>query len=487
MSPPARRTRRRRLRHEDRVLLEVLLAAAPAAAIALGVLWTGSFRPQVQWTFTIILVIAVLAFAHAARQRVVRSLQTVSNLLSALREGDYSMRGRSARPDDTLGEVMFEVNQLADALRGQDLGAAETAALLAKVIEETDVALFAFDAERRLRLVNRAGCALLGQRRERILGHQAAELGLAELLDGEAPRTAQLPLAGARGPWELRRTPFRESGRPHVLVVLSDVSRALREEERQAWQRLVRVLSHEINNSLAPISSIAGTLRHSLRGSSADAWGDDAARGLEVIERRADSLARFMTAYARLARLPPPERGRVEVGPWVRRVVELEKRAQVAIEPGAEDAAVTGDAAQLEQLLINLVTNAVDAARETGGGVAVGWHVDDGVVELRVRDEGPGLADTTNLFVPFYTTKPDGSGIGLALSRQIADAHGGALVLENRRDAAGCEARLSLPLVGAERPLPGFAVPHANRSGQASMEIRAHERGPANAKNGRDR
>jgi PAS domain S-box-containing protein len=466
MSGRAARTARRRLRHEDRVLLEVLLAAAPAAAIALGVLWTGSFRPQVQWTFTIILVIAVLGFAHAARQRVVRSLQTVSNLLSALREGDYSMRGRSARADDTLGEVMFEVNALADSLRGQDLGAAEAAALLAKVIEETDVALFAFDAERRLRLVNRAGCTLLGQRRERVLGHAAAELGLDELLDGDAPRTAQLPLTGARGPWELRRTPFRESGRPHVLVVLSDVSRALREEERQAWQRLVRVLSHEINNSLAPISSIAGTLRHTLRGSAGPAaWGEDAARGLEVIERRADSLARFMTAYARLARLPPPERGRVEVGPWVRRVVELEKRARVAIEPGTGDAAVTGDAAQLEQLLINLVTNAVDAARETGGGVEVGWQVDVGAVEIRVRDEGPGLADTTNLFVPFYTTKPDGSGIGLALSRQIADAHGGSLVLENRGDRPGCEARLVLPLAGVDaggsgrwrgwRPEPG--------------------------------
>jgi two-component system nitrogen regulation sensor histidine kinase NtrY len=439
---------RRRLRHEDRILLEALLAAMPAAAIALGVVWTGDYRLQVQWTFTVVLVLAVLGFAQAARQRVVRSLQTVSNLLSALREGDFSMRGRSARPDDALGQVMTEVNALADTLRGQDLGAAETAALLAKLTEETDVAMFAFDGDRRLRLVNRAGCALVAERRERLLGRRAGELGLDALLDEEAPRTVSLQLGRSRGPWELRRTPFRERGRPHTLVVLSDVSRALREEERQAWQRLVRVLSHEINNSLAPISSIAGILRQTLRADAQPpAWGDDAARGLEVIERRADSLARFMTAYARLARLPPPERGRVEVGPWVERVVELEKRAVVAIEPGP-DAAVVGDAAQLEQLLINLVSNGVDAARETGGGVAVGWRVLGGRVEIRVTDEGPGLADTTNLFVPFFTTKPGGSGIGLALSRQIADAHRGSLALENRAPQPGCEARLVLPLAG---------------------------------------
>ncbi len=439
--------KRRRLRHEDRVLLEVLLAAAPAATIALGVVWSGPFRLQVQWTFTLVLALAVFGFAQAARQRVVRSLQTVSNLLAALREGDFSMRGRSGRADDTLGQVMAEINSLADTLRNQDLGSAETAALLAKLIEETDLAMLAFDVERRLRLVNRAGCTLLAQKRERLLGRTADELGLAELLDLDAPRTIALPSAGSRGPWELRRTPFRERGRPHTLVVLSDVSRALREEERQAWQRLVRVLSHEINNSLAPISSIAGILRQTLHGDpNPPEWGDDAARGLEVIERRADSLARFMTAYARLARLPPPERGRVEVGPWVRRVVALEKRAAVEIAAGPEDAVVTGDAAQLEQLLINLVANAVDASRETGGGVEVGWSVRGGRVEIRVSDEGPGLADTTNLFVPFFTTKPEGSGIGLALSRQIADAHRGSLALENRRDHAGCEARLVLPL-----------------------------------------
>jgi two-component system, NtrC family, nitrogen regulation sensor histidine kinase NtrY len=472
--------RRRRLRHEDRVLLEVLLAAAPAVLIALAVVWTGPFRIQAQWTLSAILLVAVLGFAQAARRRVVRSLQTVSNLLSALREGDFSMRGRSARTDDTLGEVMVELNSLADVLRAQDLGSAETTALLSKLTEETDVSMFAFDEETRLRLVNRAGCALVGRARERLLGRTAGELGLAELLEQEAPRTVHLELGGSRGPWELRRTPFRERGRPHTLVVLADVSRALREEERQAWQRLVRVLSHEINNSLAPISSIAGTLRLTLRGEPVG-WTDDATRGLEVIERRADSLARLMTAYAKLARLPPPERGRVEVEVLVRRVVDLEKRATVENLGGPADAGVIGDSAQLEQLLINLVANAVDAARETGGRVAIGWSVRGDRVEVRVTDEGPGLADTTNLFVPFFTTKPGGSGIGLALSRQIADAHHGQLALENRRDRCGCQATLVLPLAAACPPA-GSAVPETNRLDSEGEEIRADASGPVDAR-----
>jgi two-component system, NtrC family, nitrogen regulation sensor histidine kinase NtrY len=499
--PAGRRRSRRRLRHEDRVLAEVLLASAPAVVIALAVVWTGPFRSQIAWTLTAFLLLAVIGFAHAARQRVVRSLQTVSNLLSALRESDFSMRGKSARKDDTLGQVMEEVNALADTLRGQDVGAAEAAALLLKLAEETDVVLFAFDGDRRLRLVNRAGCTLLDQRRERLIGRPAGELGLAELLELEAPRAVELRLGGSRRQWEVRRTPFRERGRPHTLVVLSDVSRALREEERQAWQRLVRVLSHEINNSLAPISSIAGILRQGLAREPQTGWSEDAARGLEVIERRADSLARLMTAYARLARLPPPERGPVQVGAWVRRVVDLEKRAAVAVVPGPEDAVVSGDSAQLEQLLINLVANAVDAARETDGEVSVGWSVRAGQVDIRVTDDGPGLADTTNLFVPFFTTKPGGSGIGLALSRQITDAHGGQLGLENRIGRPGCEARLILPLLppaeGVEGAAgdeasrdwspPGSGVPHSNPQRRASEGIRKDGSGPVDARSQRSR
>ena len=263
---------------------------------------------------------------------------------------------------------------------------------------------------------------------------------------GPSPRNLELTLPGGAGKFELRRSTFRLGGKPHQLLVLADLRRALREEERQAWQRLVRVLGHEINNSLAPIHSIAQSVQETLRAPSPhDGWKEDVASGLQVIERRAESLSRFMTSYARLARLPPPRLGAVEVEEWVRRIAALEKRLRVNVAPGPE-VRIEADADQLEQLLINLVRNAVDASLETRGNVTVTWSAGAAHVEVSVLDEGPGIADASNLFVPFFTTKPQGTGIGLALSRQIAELHHGTLSLENRRDRGGARARLRLPL-----------------------------------------
>jgi two-component system nitrogen regulation sensor histidine kinase NtrY len=434
--------------HEGRILLLGLLAPLPAVAVALALLWTGEHPARVQWTLSVVAVGAWLAGALALKDRVVRALQNIANLLAALREGDFSLRGRKASPDDALGEALAEVNHLAETLAHQRTDALEASALLGKVMAEIDVAIFAFDGQRHLRLVNRAGERLLGKPGPRLVGASAAVLEMEALLDGEAPRTVEAAFAGGRGPWELRRGAFRLGGLPHELLVLTDVQRALREEERQAWQRLVRVLGHEINNSLAPIRSIAGQMQQTLQrpaGERPPDWQEDMARGLAVIERRSGALGRFMTSYARLAKLPAPRLAPVEVAAWVRRVVDLEKRLPVRLVPGPP-LSIPGDGDQLDQLLINLVQNAVDAALETSGGVEVTWRRLDRQVEIAIADDGPGVADTGNLFVPFFTTKPGGSGIGLVLSRQIAEAHRGTLVLEGRGERAGAVARLRLPL-----------------------------------------
>jgi signal transduction histidine kinase len=254
-----------------------------------------------------------------------------------------------------------------------------------------------------------------------------------------------MPLGRGGGRWELRRSTFRQEGKPHELVVLSDLSRTLREEERQAWKRLVRVLSHEINNSLAPIRSVSQSLQDRLgRAEPGADLAEDLARGLEVIGGRAEALIRFMQSYARLARLPAPVRRPVRVDEWVRRIAKLETRLDVEIVDGTPGT-VLADGDQLDQALINLITNAVDAALESGGGVRVGWVWRQGYLDVWIEDGGPGLADTANLFVPFFTTKPKGTGIGLVLSRQIAEGHGGSLTLENRDGEQGCVARLRLP------------------------------------------
>jgi PAS domain S-box-containing protein len=400
----------------------------------------------VRWTFTVVVMGAWLAAAAVARERVIRPIQTLSNLLSGLREGDYSVRGAGANEDDALGIAITEINALGNTLQAQRLGALEATALLRTVIAEIDAAIFAFDSEGRLRLVNREGERLLGQPIERLLGRGADTLGLDVYLRDDAPRTLELSRDGRMTRWEVRRREFRQDGLPHHLLVLTDVSHVLREEERLAWQRIVRVLSHEINNSLAPIKSIARSLQRVLkREPRAPDWEQEMSHGLDVIEGRSGSLSRFLQAYARLAQLPKPVRRPVDVEAWVRRVVDLEERMPVALCPGPATT-VLADRDQLDQLLINLVRNAVDAASDTGGGVRVSWTSDETSVVVSVEDEGPGLSNTANLFVPFFTTKPEGTGIGLALSRQIAEGHGGTLALENREDSTGARARLRLPL-----------------------------------------
>ncbi len=435
--------------HDLQVLGLAWLAGLPGSVAALALVWTGDFSPKVQWTLTTLVVGMFLGVGLLVRERVMRPLHAVANLLAGLREGDYSVRGRGARAGDALGEVLLEVNALGDTLREQRLGALEAGALLEQVMEEIDVGVLAFDGEGTLKLVNRAGERLLGQSRSQLVGRGAGPLGLTDLLEGPVPRRLTRTFAEEGGPYELRRGTFRQGGLPHQLVVLADLRLALREQEREAWRRLVRVLSHEINNSLAPIGSIAEALKDMLAQQPRPSdWDEDARSGLGIIARRSEALARFMSAYARLARLPPPTLADVEVDGWVRRVAALEKRRPVGVRAGPA-LVLRGDADQLEQLLINLVRNAVDAVQASpdGGEVWVSWAVlSPGAVEVWVEDEGPGLADTGNLFVPFFTTKPQGSGIGLALSRQIAEAHGGGLRLENRPEGRGCRARLKLPL-----------------------------------------
>ena len=436
-----------RLTHDVRVLLMAFAAAAPGSIISLIFLWTGDYTPKVQWTLTVLVVTVMLGFALALRERIVIPLQTLSNLLAALSEGDFSIRARGASREDPLGQVMIEVNALVDVLRDQRIGALEATTLLRKVMAEIDVAVFTFDHDRTLKFVNRAAADLLGRPAERLLGLTAEELGLDGCLEGDTPRVLNATFPAGPGRWEIRRSEFRQGGRPHELLVLSDLSRVLREEERQAWQRLIRVIGHEMNNSLAPIKSIAGSLTRMIeRQPPADEWQDDLKRGLSVIATRSDSLSRFMTAYARLAKLPAPKPQPVDVASFVARIGGLEPRVRVEVVPGPA-AVVHADSDQLEQLVINLLRNAADAAAETGGGVRVGWQRRTGAFELWVEDDGPGLANTGNLFVPFYTTKPGGSGIGLVLCRQIAEAHGGTVTVENRTDARGCRATVRLPLI----------------------------------------
>jgi PAS domain S-box-containing protein len=442
--PPPIRARGLHRSLERSVLLLALLSGLPATLGLVYVTWAQQYSFEARWTLSTIVGAVWIGAAVVAFQMVTRALYLQANLLGALREGDYSIRGAGTKPGSAADMVMQEINALGDTLQRQRTEAVESTKLLQSVMGAIDVAVFAFDMDAHLVLVNPAAERLIGQPADVLLGRSAQQLRLADYLTGDTPRLIERPFGPESGRLELRRSTFRRDGKPHQLLVFADLSRALREEEQQAWQRIVRVLSHEINNSLTPIKSIAHSIKRMLSRVPDLPRAEEIRDGLNLIETRSGSLGRFLRAYAQLARLPKPQVRKVAMAPLAHRLTELENRLPVTVK-AAQEVKINADPDQLEQLLINLVRNAVDATLETGGRVWIDWEAVDGGFQVTVEDEGPGLPDTSNLFVPFFTTKPSGSGIGLALSRQIAEAHGGTLTLENRAGARGCRATLRLP------------------------------------------
>jgi two-component system nitrogen regulation sensor histidine kinase NtrY len=444
------RPRRRTRQAIRRAWLYALLLSLPALVFLALFLLDRKLDPAPALLIAVCLLIYIAFVTSALVDNFIRPLQTLSNVVSSLREGDYSFRARGAAAGDALGELAREVNALADLLQKQRVRSLEATALLGRILEVMHAPLFAFDRENRLQLMNNAGVNLLGRPYSRCIGQSAKELQLDELL--AAPDQAIRSFGSAPTRWLLRRAAFRQEGVSHTLLVLADVSVPLQEEEQTAWKRLIRVLGHELSNSLAPIKSIAGSLLARVDGLSGDeAALNDFRRGLGVVESRADALHRFVQSYRQLAQLPPPRLQPVALAPLMERVTLLEQRLPVQLEPGP---AVTLDADpdQLEQMFINLMANAVDASLANGSHpVRATWITADASVQVVIEDRGLGIANTENLFVPFYTTKSTGSGIGLVLAQQIARAHGGEISLFNREDGEGACAIVHLPLAPGQK------------------------------------
>jgi two-component system, NtrC family, nitrogen regulation sensor histidine kinase NtrY len=451
----------RRTRFERRIIWLVFLLIVPGLLISAILLWLLPWSSESKIALFALELFVCMVLGLALHEHIIRPLQTLANVVGALREEDYSFRARNAVPNDALGELSLELNALADLLSQHRTGAMEATALLQRVVEEVDIPIFAFDPGNQLRLVNSAGEKLLQHASGKLLGRPATQLGLEECLSSENESLVSLAFGGGAR-WFVRRSAFRQQGVPHTLLVLSDVSRALREEERRAWQRLIRVIGHELNNSLTPIKSIAGSLSARLDEAQLDpAQRQDFLRGLEIIETRAASLNRFLQAYRQFAQMPAPVLRECSICYLIQRATSLETRATISVAPGT-DVKFMADPDQLEQMLINILHNAADAVIELRSNgdeesppgtltsqepqIRVSWKRATNHLILTIEDNGPGLMNPSNTFVPFYTTKPEGSGIGLVLSRQIAEAHGGSLELENRLHEKGCIVSVLLPI-----------------------------------------
>lgn len=437
--------RRRHRSAVRRAWLYCLLLALPTFLFAAILVVRANITAAPAILITCCLLLYLSLIAGALIESLIRPMQTLSNVVASLREGDYSFRARGASARDPLGELAAEINALADLLQKQRVRSLEATALLARILEVLVAPLFAFDRDNVLQLVNTAGTELLQRPYARCFGHTARELGLEALLI--APDQSIHSFGAKPARWLLRKAIFRQDGKPHTLLLLADVSLPLQEEEQAAWKRLIRVLGHELSNSLAPIKSIAGSLLARVDNMDGDADTiRDFRRGLGVVESRADALHRFVQSYRLLAQLPPPHLKTVPLGPLLERVALLEQRVKVQLDPGPA-VTLNADPDQLEQMFINLLANAVDATLANNAkDVLMSWRVADSTAAVTIDDSGLGIANTENLFVPFYTTKPKGSGVGLALAQQIARAHGGEIRLLNREDGAGARATIRLPL-----------------------------------------
>lgn len=379
-------------------------------------------------------------------RKLVDPLRTLSTLIGSLKEGDLGPGLDIDAYGPEFRVLLQDIQALRQTLSKYRVGEAESTALLQRVMAEIQVVLVAFDENGVLRWCNRWAETLLqigpGQ-----MGKSAEALGLNELMEGPYPRISGLQLGGRLGRWDIRTARFREDGKPRRLFILSDLTTALRAEERQAWHRLLKVVRHEIRNSLTPILSLTDTARETLiREAPQGEWRDDIGLALEIIESRAAAIRNLLSAYADVQELPSPRFAELDPGTIARRAVEQELRLPVVLELGP-DIHFTADADQIDRALVNLIGNAVEVCREQEGCVRLTWICRDHFIEFQVWDEGEGFTDESErLFVPFYTTKKDGSGLGLFVVRQIAESHGGSILLENRQDRSGCVARLRLPL-----------------------------------------
>jgi nitrogen fixation/metabolism regulation signal transduction histidine kinase len=438
----------RRIPFGMRVLLVFALATLPA--LVLAVLWVlDSELDDYARMLIIFLLVAWTGFLVMASHRSISShLRSIDNLLEALETEDYSLRATDQYGTDELGSVYARVNKLAESMQYKRVAESELHFLLEKVIEQIDVAIVVFDSQLAISMLNPRCCELLAKSPAELVGTPLAESEFTRLPWKDTLVDYEFP--GASGKWKITWQEYREQGRPGRILYISDLQTVLAEQELKTWKNLIRVIAHEVNNSLAPISSISQSLISLIEPANMPAeWRAKVVSVLEVIGQRSESLKTFISQYAQIARLPEPNMTEVSLQSLFKKATSMFEGQQFEIKGLADSTPAYGDALQLEQLLINILKNAVESQQGKAGTIEIEVGSTSKFLILTIRDEGMGISNPENLFTPFYTTKDGGSGVGLTLCRQILAMHGGDISLRNRADTQGAEATIRLPLVAA--------------------------------------
>ncbi len=430
------------VRIRTRLMLVVVLATAGGALVGWllrrHALASGAFAAGVGAAALAVIGLARLLVSEPATS----ILHAVSDGLLSFAEREYGMRLAVQNGDEVLGELVRRFNRLGDALRTEHNDRYQREMLLETVLETTSMAIVLGDASMRVVYANGAARDLFGGGRKldgqdfRAILNRAPP-AFRQAIEQETDAIFSVETAapgGDAGPssapetYHLARRYFQLSMRPHILFILKPLTRAILRKEAETWKRTIRVISHEINNSLAPISSLIHSSRLML---GRPELGPRLAEALDTIEERSAHLRGFIEGYARFARLPPP---RKTASRWEALIDSVRPLYSFRVEGQLPDRPGEFDAGQLQQVLINLLKNAVESGGPPDAITISVTEVPAGAFELRVEDRGKGMRDEElkNALLPFFSTKPSGSGLGLPLCREIVEAHGGTLSLSPR-------------------------------------------------------
>ena len=391
----------------------------------------------------ILLIIATYVIIEYKR-RSEYQIRTLSNLIESMIDGDYSLRGR-LETDLAFKELLDLINDLAETLSQHKIEAKESRLLLERIMEQMDALVIAVNEDGFIVMANASANKLLLGNLDNIATTKLSDLSVGKDIINSDSGIIKFNHPQLSGEHFLFTESFLSEGKQHRLYMLTNAERLLMEKERKAWQSLLRVLSHEMNNSLAPISSISQSMQSQLKKSNDDINIKQLLDGVNIINERAESLNHFIASYSQLSHLPQPNKKPIQLHDLLTSTTSLFPQTSFTYDEFNIELSL--DKEQFEQVLINIFKNSIEAMNDSEvKNITIRCLVESDKVRISVVDSGCGIANLDNVFVPFYTTKAEGSGIGLALCRQIIFNHSGTIDIANNVDSSGVTISISLPL-----------------------------------------